>query len=78
MSREVESKSFIVRTPDGIRSYKKTDEVEYLWNLIGDTLLISKKLYHKTFTNAVVSEDRVKAYAKGEWCTVTVIEDDET
>lgn len=73
---EIISESFRVHLEAGPSvDYMKEGQSEYIWRTDpAGTLYIYNKEYHKTFTTAVIKDQRVAAYARGHWLWVEVLE----
>ena len=58
--------------------YIKSDEQEFRWLLSPDgSLMIYKVQYHKTFSSAVIKDERHVCYASGSWLKVEILNDKE-
>lgn len=75
-SPEIISESFVVHLADGKEvEYLKQESNEFIWRSDpAGTLYIYNKEYHKTFTTAVIKDQRVASYAPGYWQWVEVLE----
>lgn len=81
VEREIISESFRVHFMTGMsslagfRDFKKEGTTEYIWRTDpAGTLYVYNKEYHKTFTTAVIKDQRVAAYPRGQWAWVEVLE----
>ena len=68
---------FIVSLKDSIKRYKNTETIKYRWLTDpAGVLYVFRKELHGTFSDAVVGDKRVVAYAPGQWVHVEVLIDE--